>query len=49
MWIFGNEDFNTFNDFVKQGNAEAWTVRDKKKAEKYAFKLGMATMFLSRK
>jgi putative hemolysin len=43
LWIFGKEDFSTFNDFVKQGEGGAWTVRDQEKAEKYAFKLGMAT------
>jgi len=50
VWIFGNEDFQTFNDFVKQGDGGTWTVRNQKKAEKYAVKLGMETgMFQTRK
>jgi hypothetical protein len=50
LWIFGNEDFQTFHDFVKQGEGGTWTVRNQKKAEKYAVKLGMETgMFKTRK
>jgi hypothetical protein len=36
MWIFGNEDFKTYNDFVKEDPGEKWTVRDPTKAKKYA-------------
>jgi hypothetical protein len=42
IWIYGNETFKTFNDFVKQGEGGCWTVRDQKKAEKYCKKLGVS-------
>jgi putative hemolysin len=50
MWIFGNEDFNTFNDFVKQGDGTSWTTRNQQKAELYCLKLGADIgMFKTRK
>jgi hypothetical protein len=39
VWIYGNEDFQTFNDFVKQGDGHQATIRNPKTAEKYFRKL----------
>lgn len=40
FWIFGNEEFSTFNDFTKECDGSV-TVRNQKKAELYCLKLGV--------
>lgn len=42
IWIYGNEAFKTFNDFVKQGEGGCWTIRNQQKAELYCLKLGIS-------
>lgn len=39
LWIYGNETFKTYNDFVKEDPGDKWTIRNQEKAKKYAKKL----------